>query len=175
MKNMNANRFTVDFINRQIIGSKASFAKAGTGSGPIYDELVEKIARHPDFELTVLPPKKPQKVKRAYAGLNKDFMLEYLSIQENSEVLKKEYEEVEKWAKGAKRAVYPTMKKWFFDKFSTEENPFDMKKAHDDIVAAAHERAESAAKKCAESAARESNNAETNSENQMSIVHDNVA
>ena len=34
-------RFTINFIKKQIIGTKASFDKASKGSGPIYEELAE--------------------------------------------------------------------------------------------------------------------------------------
>ena len=34
-------RFTVDFINQKIIGTKASFDKASKGFGPIYEELAD--------------------------------------------------------------------------------------------------------------------------------------
>lgn len=40
-------RFTINFIKKQIIGTKASFDKASKGSGPIYEELAEKVAKHP--------------------------------------------------------------------------------------------------------------------------------
>ena len=38
-------RFTIDFFEKEIIGTKASFNKAGKGCGPEYEELAEKIGR----------------------------------------------------------------------------------------------------------------------------------
>ena len=39
-------RFTINFIEKQIIGTKASFDKASKGFGPIYEELADKAAKH---------------------------------------------------------------------------------------------------------------------------------
>ena len=46
-------RFTIDFFEKEIIGTKASFNKAGKGCGPEYEELAEKMAKHPDFQLVI--------------------------------------------------------------------------------------------------------------------------
>lgn len=46
-------RFTIDFFNKTITGTKASFDKAGKGFGAEYEELTAKMAAHPDFELRV--------------------------------------------------------------------------------------------------------------------------
>ena len=46
-------RFIIDFINKKIIGTKASFDKASKGSGAIYEELATKVAKHPAFELVI--------------------------------------------------------------------------------------------------------------------------
>lgn len=42
-------RFTIDFFKQTITGTKASFAKAGKGFGPEYEELTAKMAAHPTF------------------------------------------------------------------------------------------------------------------------------
>ena len=58
-------RFIVDFLHKQIIGTKASFAKASKGVSPIYEELTAKINAHPAFELIVKEQKrKSNKAKR---------------------------------------------------------------------------------------------------------------
>ena len=68
-------RFTINFIKKQIIGTKASFDKASKGSGPIYEELAEKVAKHPDFALIVKEQKKhTTKAKKTYYGMDFDFM-----------------------------------------------------------------------------------------------------
>ena len=67
----NSVRFTVNFISKTIIGTNASFNKASTGFGPIYEELAEKVAKHPDFKLVVKEQKtKTTKAKRTYEGMD---------------------------------------------------------------------------------------------------------
>ena len=46
-------RFTIDFFDQKIIGTKASFNKAAKGFGSEYEELAAKMAAHPNFELVV--------------------------------------------------------------------------------------------------------------------------
>lgn len=129
-------RFTIDFPGKKIIGTKASFDKASKGFGPIYEELTFKTAKHPDFELIVKQPKKQiARAKRTYDGLDFKMMEDYLAIQKDGEMLRREYDAVKKMAKTAGKSVYPITKKWFLDKFSTEENPFDVKAAVEMIAA----------------------------------------
>ena len=42
-------RFTINFFEQTITGTKASFSKAGKGFGPEYEELTSKMAAHPGF------------------------------------------------------------------------------------------------------------------------------
>lgn len=127
-------RFTINFMTRSIIGTKASFDKASKGSGPIYEELADKIARHPDFKLVIKEQKvKSSKAKTTYEGLNFAFMESYISIQKNGAQIMLEYKSVKKMAEDSKLSVYPITKKWFLGEFSTEENPFDMEKAKKEI------------------------------------------
>ena len=44
-------RFTLNFFDKTITGTKASFNKANKGFGPEYEELTSKMAAHPDFTL----------------------------------------------------------------------------------------------------------------------------
>lgn len=46
-------RFTLNFANQTIVGTKASFDKASKGTGPIYGELVALIEKHPTFGFTI--------------------------------------------------------------------------------------------------------------------------
>ena len=86
-------RFTIDFVNKKIIGTKASFDKAGKGEGAIYEELATKIAAHPDFELVVKEQKKrSNKAKQTYDGLTFDLMKTFIAIQPNSASLMNGYE-----------------------------------------------------------------------------------
>lgn len=118
MANKMVGRFTIDFVNKQIIGTKASFKKAGTGKGEIYNELAAKIAVHPDFALTVKEQKhRSNKVKQTYDGLNFPLMEQYIAIHENAESILKEYHAAKKMAKDIGSSAYPFVKKWFLDKF----------------------------------------------------------
>ena len=68
-------RFTLDVFNKTISGTKASFDKASKGFGPIYEELAEKVAKHPTFALIVKEQKKhTTKAKRTYNGMDFDFI-----------------------------------------------------------------------------------------------------
>ena len=81
-------RFTIDFIEQTITGTKASFNKAGKGYGPEYEELASKTAAHPEFELVIKEQKKHStKAKRVYDGLDFPFMEDYISIKSTTEGL----------------------------------------------------------------------------------------
>ena len=68
-------RFIIDFLRKQIIGTKASFDKASKGTGAIYEELATKVAKHPDFKLVVKEQKKHiSKPKKVYDGLTFEFI-----------------------------------------------------------------------------------------------------
>ena len=74
----NAARFTLNFFDKTITGTKASFNKANKGFGPEYEELTAKMAAHPDFELRVKEQKvKTTKSKRTYEGMDYKFMEDY--------------------------------------------------------------------------------------------------
>ena len=116
---MNTNKiyFPIDFVNKSITGTQASFRKAGKGLGAEYEELAAKMAAHPDFALVIKEQKaKSNKKKTTYNGLNFDLMEAYLDIQENATSLKKEYEAVKQMAKKTGAKVYPLTKKWFLGK-----------------------------------------------------------
>jgi hypothetical protein len=68
-------RFTLNFFDKTITGTKASFNKANKGFGPEYEELTSKMAAHPDFTLVVKEQKtKTTKAKRTYEGMDYKFM-----------------------------------------------------------------------------------------------------
>ena len=114
----NAPRFVIDFVNKAIIGTKASFDKAGKGEGAIYEELAAKVAAHSDFELVVKEQKKrSNKAKQTYDGLTFDLMKKFIAIQPNSASLMNGYEGAKKMAKEIGSSVYPFTKKWFLGQF----------------------------------------------------------
>jgi len=123
-------RFTVDFINKKIIGTKASFDKASKGFGPIYEELAAKLAKHPDFTPEVKEQKKHStKAKKTYEGLDYKLMEDYIRIQANGIKVMRKYEAVKKFAKKAGKTVYPIVKKWFLDTYED----FDVNEAKEAI------------------------------------------
>ena len=127
-------RFTINFINKTITGTKASFNKAGKGFGPEYEELASKMAAHPDFTLEVKEQKhKATKAKRTYNGLDFPFMEAYIATFED-ETMVKAYEAVKKMAEDCGTKAYPLVKKWFLAKFSDMEGVFDMDAAKKDIA-----------------------------------------
>ena len=127
-------RFTIDFFNHKIIGTKASFNKAGKGFGPEYEELAAKMAAHPDFTLEVKEQKhKTTKAKRTYNGLDFPFMEAYIATFED-ETMVKAYNAVKKMAEDCGTKAYPLVKKWFLAKFSDMEGGFDMEAAKKDIA-----------------------------------------
>ena len=129
----NTVRFTIDFIGGQIIGTKASFDKASKGCGPIYEELAEKVAHHPNFKLVVKEQKKHNsKPKRTYDGLTFEFMEKYIAIQDDAKRAMREYEATKNTSKNMNAGAYPSVKKWFLKKYEG----FDMKTARNEICEA---------------------------------------
>ncbi len=130
----NTVRFTIDFINKKIVGTKASFDKASKGFGPAYKELSEKISKHPDFTLEVKEPKKhTTKAKRTYNGMDFDFMEAYIQTRVNAEQIMAEYKSVRAKAKEWGMSIYPFTKKWFLGEFDPDCEGFDMEKAKEEI------------------------------------------
>ena len=127
-----AHRFTINFEKKQIIGTKASFNKAGTGEGAIYEELATKMAAHPKFKLVVKEQKKRStKTKQTYDGLNFDLMEKFIKIQPAADSLMRAYEGAKKMAKDTGSSVYPFTKKWFLGQFK-EFDVAEAKKAISD-------------------------------------------
>lgn len=131
-------RFIIDFINKKIIGTKASFDKASKGSGAIYEELATKVAKHPTFELVIKEQKKRiNKPKKVYDGLTFEFMEQYIAIKDDAERVMRVYEAVKNTSKSMKMGVYPTTKKWFLNKYKG----FDMATAKAEITEVAMRKA----------------------------------
>lgn len=129
-------RFTINFIEKTITGTKASFNKASKGYGPEYEELAAKMAAHSEFELIVKEQKhKATKAKRTYEGLDFPFMEAYILTQSDSDALMAEYKSVKAMAKSCGSNVYALTKKWFLGTFATEDEPFDMAEAREAINA----------------------------------------
>ena len=107
-------RFTLNFSNGTIVGTKASFDKAGKGYGPIYDELVALMAKHPTFGVEIKAPKKPAKAKQTYKGMDIPFMVDYLTAT-NDNITLKTLNDVIAFAEATGKSKYPFAKRVFFD------------------------------------------------------------
>jgi hypothetical protein len=166
-------RFTIDFVNKEIHGSKTSFNKAGKGFGAEFEELSHKMALFPDYKLVFTEQKrKNSRAKRTYSGMSEKFILDYVAIQANAEALRKELNEVVTRANEKGYKVFPAEKTWFLKKFSTKEMPFDMKKAKDDIYnAMLFVPAKETAAKSQDSDSHESTNTNQEAENQESTTN----
>ena len=128
-------RFTLNFFEKTITGTKASFNKANKGFGPEYEELTSKMAAHPDFTLEVKEQKhKTTKSKRTYDGLDFTFMEDFISTLTNAKEMMAEYKAVKKMADDCGTKAYPLTKKWFLGKFGTEDEGFDMAAAKERIT-----------------------------------------
>ena len=114
-------RFTLDFADKTIVGTKASFTKAGKGFGPVYDELTALMAKHPDFKCAVKEPKKPTKGKQTYKGMDISFMLDYASAVGQPEFRSKMVN-VRDFVKENDGSAYPVVKRMFLEHFAPEAN-----------------------------------------------------
>ena len=118
-------RFTYNFVEKAIIGSKAAIERANKGKNPEYAELSGMLAAHPDF---VVREKAIQKKegKKTYSKLTFDRMEEYIKTQFSDKAVLNtklvEFSAIQKVAE-AKGAKYPLTKKWFLSTYpSFKEN-----------------------------------------------------
>lgn len=111
-------RFTLNFVNKTIVGTKASFDKASKGFGPIYDELAVLMAKHPTYDFEVKTPKQPAKPKQSYKGMDIAFMRDFLTANDDSTTLKT-LNDVVAFAKSAGKSIYPLAKRVFFETYDS--------------------------------------------------------
>lgn len=108
-------RFTYNFIEKAIIGSKAAIERANKGKNPEYTELSGMLVAHPDFTVRVKDIQKKEG-KKTYSKLTFDRMEEYIRTQfsDEKELNAKlvEFAAIKKIAE-TKGAKYPLTKKWF--------------------------------------------------------------
>lgn len=131
--------FSLDFMNKKIEGTKSAYDRASKGSGRTFEELERLLKLHPDFQCVIVKPE--IKIgKQTYKGLNTKFMERFIKAQPNSDELMAEFERVKAFAKATQEVAFPFIKKWFLDKFSTEDEKFDMEKARE--IISAYEQAE---------------------------------
>ena len=116
MANTTYNRFHLNFADKTIVGTKASFAKAGKGFGPIYDELTALMARHPDFTVNVKAPTQPPKPRQTYKGMDIPFIRDFLMAVDDAITLKAVNNTI---AYAIKEGIpqYPLVKRTFFETY----------------------------------------------------------
>ena len=119
------NLFVVNFAENTIIATKTTLKKASVPNSPEYKALMKLMKQNPTFSIEVKEIKKAEG-KKTYAGLNKDFIEAYISIQANADELKKQFE------KASEMGNFPLIRKWFLNTF---EN-FEMEEAKDKITQA---------------------------------------
>ena len=122
-------RFTLNFFEKTITGTKASFNKANKGYGPEYEELTAKMAAHPTFKVI---EKEPNTKKNTYEGLDFPMMQNYINTLPNAEEMMAEFIAVKEMAGGK----YPLVKKWFLDTFKGDANTFKVSEAKKQIATA---------------------------------------
>jgi hypothetical protein len=131
-KNVCRPMFVFDYVNRTIVGSKTSIKKAGIPGSKEQAALLKLMRKEPGFAV-VEKEIESNENKRTYDGLTFAFMAAYISIQPDAKQLTAEYESVKQIAENTSRSKYPFTKKWFLDKFSTKERPFNMDAARECI------------------------------------------
>ena len=117
--------FTVCFEENTIIATKTTLKKASVPNSPEYKALMKLMKQNPTFSIEVKEIKKAEG-KKTYAGLNNDFIKDYISIKENAEELKQQYKKAYEMGK------FVMVRKWFLNTF---EN-FDMEEAKEKIAKA---------------------------------------
>lgn len=113
--------FRYDMLKEQILGTKTSFNKANKGYGDAYEELIDLMSKQPTFTLKVIEPKKPEKAKQSYKGMDCDFMRDYLIATKKNDALRT-FNQIEAFAKNNDKSKYPLAKKFFLKQFPKDEN-----------------------------------------------------
>ena len=106
-----ARYFTVDHFKHQIIGTEQNFKKSGILGSDQYNALMEVMAAHANYTLTVKVSDKKVEKKQTYKGLNTPLITEYVELFGN-EAQKAELAEMID-----NDEVFATIKSWFLDYF----------------------------------------------------------
>lgn len=112
--------FTLNFVNKSIVGTKSAIARANKCLEPEYSELCALLAKHPTFNVEVKQIDK-KKDKKTYHGLSFQAMKDFIATQENSKMMLAKFEKVMEVAE-AKGAKYPLTKKWFLKNYPNYKN-----------------------------------------------------
>lgn len=107
--------FAINFAEHTIVATKTTLKKASIPNSPEYKALMKLVKQNPACTVAE-KPKESSTVKKTCKGLNKAFIKEYLSIQENADELTRQYD------KALELGQFRQARKWFFDTFKN----FDM-------------------------------------------------
>ena len=110
----------LNHFDKEILISK-SFQKAAMNPNSTeYKDLAEVMAMHPDYKISQRVIKKNAK-KETYAGLTYEYMREYIILHTSPEeelAAVAEFDEMILVSKCPSKAQrYPTIKKWFLEKY----------------------------------------------------------
>lgn len=129
----NPARFAIDFANKQIIATETVPNRAKRYGSNEYTELCRLVSAHPQFAIVKKEIEQSAK-KKTYKHLSFTFMENYISIQPHADEVMREYQTVKEATMEWETGAYPRTKSWFLKKFGTQEVPFDMKKAEQEIL-----------------------------------------
>lgn len=112
--------FTLNFVNKSIVGTKSAITRANKCLEPEYSELCALLEKHPNFKVEVKKIDQ-NKEKKTYHGLSFQAMEDYISTQKNSKEMLAKFKKAMEIAE-AKGAKYPLTKKWFLKNYPTYKN-----------------------------------------------------
>lgn len=112
--------FTYDHIAKKIVGSELNFKKSGIPGSEQDEELMARIAEHPNYTFRI---SKPMKEKNSYKGLNRPLIHDYLDCFGSEEMMEK-FQKMKEDGTG-----FPYIKSWFLDLFPK----FNVEKAKKEI------------------------------------------
>ncbi len=115
--------FAVNFAENTIVATKTTLKKASVPNSAEYKALMKLMKQNPTFAIVEKEIKKATG-KETYAGLTKDFIKEYITIQSNSADL------TEQFKKAFEMGKFPLVRKWFLNTFKN----FNMEKAKEEIA-----------------------------------------
>lgn len=122
--------FTLNFVNKSIVGTKTAITRANKCLEPEYSELCALLEKHPGFKVEVKKIDQ-KKEKKTYSGLTFKAMKDYIATQENSKIMLIKFEKVMELAT-AQGAKYPVTKKWFLKNYPD----FTLASAYDETMKA---------------------------------------
>lgn len=122
--------FTLNFVNKSIVGTKTAITRANKCLEPEYSELCALLEKHPGFKVEVKQIQQ-KKDKKTYNGLTFKAMKDYIATQQDSELMLIKFEKVMKLAT-AQGAKYPVTKKWFLNNYPD----FTLASAYDETMKA---------------------------------------